>query len=91
MQACLSAKKVQESHVPHSGGPVRACLRDTKDGECSFYHSGNLVKIVQACLSAGKVSHSHFNHCRGLVKFVQAHFSVRNDRESSFQRCGGAE
>ena len=70
---------------------LQPSLRATEDGECSFHHSGSLVKLVQACLSAGKVRLSHVNHCRGLVKLVEAHFSVRKDRECNFQHSGGAE
>ena len=42
---------------------LQACLRATKDGECSFYHSGSLVKLVQACLSAREDRESSFHHC----------------------------
>ena len=46
MQAYLSAGKVQESHVHHSGGPVKhveVCLSARNDGESSFDNSGSLV------------------------------------------------
>ena len=40
---------------------LQACLRAMKDGECSFHHSGSLVKLVQACLSARKDRESIFS------------------------------
>ena len=43
MQAYLSAGKVQESHVHHSGGPVQhleVCLSARNDRESSFQYSG---------------------------------------------------
>ena len=42
---------------------LQACLRATKDGECSFHHSESLVELVQACLSARKDRESSFHHC----------------------------
>ena len=44
---------------------LQACLRATKDGECSFHHSGSVVKLVQACLTARKDRESDFHHYGG--------------------------
>ena len=40
---------------------LQACLSATTDGECSFHHSGSLVKLVQACLSARNDRESSFS------------------------------
>ena len=50
---------------------LQACLRATKDGECSFHHSGSVMKLVQACLSARKDRESGLHHCGGRVSLFK--------------------
>ena len=33
---------------------LQTCLSAREDRECSFYHCGGPVRLVQACLCAGK-------------------------------------
>ena len=37
---------------------LQVCLSATKDGECSFHHSGSLVKLVQSV--RGKIEKAVF-------------------------------
>ena len=67
---------------------MQACLRDRKDLESSFDHSGGPVKLVQACLFAWKLSRRGFNLPRSPLKLVQVYLSVRKDLERSFHHCG---
>ena len=68
VEACISARKVQESSFHNCGGSVKllqACLRAGRVRDCSFNHCGDLCSscrhvyipgnIDKAVLSTGKV------------------------------------